>query len=127
MSGLTRRLTRRFSLHVPLMVRPLDAPEVAAFPAETANISAGGALFTTELRLAAGKAVEMVLRMPEEIVGRPSHQWRCRGRVVRVDSDALTESETRVAVEFQYYEVLGARSVVDAKVRASAEVIGGAM
>jgi hypothetical protein len=112
MPGMTR-LTRRFPLRVPLTVRLLDMPEVAASASETANISAGGALFATDLPLATGNSVELTLRMPEEVVGRPSNAWRCRGRVVRVAPGTATEIGPRVAVEFQYYELLGGTSEVD--------------
>jgi len=31
-----------------------------------------------------GTPVEILMRMPEEIVGKPSRAWLCRGRIARV-------------------------------------------
>lgn len=100
------RQNERFSLRVPLWIRPLDLPESAAQRAETSNISATGLCLVSDLPLDTGTPVEIFLKMPKEIMGEPSKEWCCRGRVVRVaDADPIRHTRA-IAVKFQYYEVL---------------------
>ncbi len=84
----------------------MDTSQSPSQRAETADISKSGMRIICDLPLAIGTPVEIFLRMPEEVMGEPPHEWCCRGRVVRV-SEVDSEKATRaIAVKFHYYEVL---------------------
>jgi hypothetical protein len=53
--------------------------------AESENLSERGVFFATDAPLVIGSAVEVLLKMPEEISGRPTTEWRCTGQVVRLE------------------------------------------
>jgi hypothetical protein len=84
----------------------MDTSQAPSQRAETADISKSGLRIICDLPLAIGTPVEIFLRMPEEVMGEPPHEWCCRGRVVRV-SDVDSDSARRaIAIKFHYYEVL---------------------
>jgi hypothetical protein len=78
-----RRVTTRHSLRIPLQLR-IWGTGGPALRAESVNLSGRGVLLETELPLQVGSTVELHLKLPEEITGQPTTEWRCRGRVVRV-------------------------------------------
>jgi|HubBroStandDraft_4_1064222.scaffolds.fasta_scaffold05760_5 hypothetical protein len=95
----------------------MDTSQAPSQRAETADISKSGLRIICDLPLAIGTPVEIFLRMPEEVMGEPPHEWCCRGRVVRV-SEADPQNATRaIAVKFHYYEVL----------HKDTEVVGGTL
>ncbi len=98
-----RRFTPRYPLKVPLTIQKLGTALTAAQSTETANISVRGVCFASECRFEVGTPVQIALRMPEEVTGRVSQEWNCRGRVVRVEADS--ECRTLIGVEIQYYEI----------------------
>ena len=99
-----RRLTQRHSLRIPLRLRiwGADGPEHGA---ESINLSGRGALLETELPLLVGSAVELQLKLPEEITCQPTTEWRCRGRVVRVVQYVASNSQSRAGVRFESLDV----------------------
>jgi hypothetical protein len=101
---LDRRLTQRHSLRIPLQLRiwGADGPEHRA---ESINLSGRGALLEIELPLQVGSAVEFRLRLPEEIMGQPTTEWRCRGLVVRIVQCVPSNSQLRVGVHFDSLDV----------------------
>lgn len=102
------RQTPRFALRVPLWIRSMEASQMPSQKAETSNISASGAYILTDLPCHPGTIVEMFLKMPAQVSGSVDSEWCCKGRVLRAeDGDAVEHAERYVAVEFQYYEVLG--------------------
>lgn len=101
-----RRYTPRLKLKIPIRIRPLDCAEASPRVVESTDISARGFYFTTDIPFEVGTPVQVTLRMPEEIAGRPLPEWRCQGRVVHVDPDAAVPGTSHVGVEIQYYEVL---------------------
>jgi hypothetical protein len=48
--------------------------------------------------------------MPEEITGKPTTEWRCSGRVVRLQPVDTPQGKTGVGVEFDYYEILRSKA-----------------
>jgi hypothetical protein len=80
-----RRFTPRYNLKIPLKIQSLDASYALAQAAESANISARGVYFASDLPFKIGTPLQIALRMPEEVTGKASPEWNCRGRVVRVD------------------------------------------
>lgn len=105
--SLARR-TPRFDVRIPLRIRSLDA-DVATVATESVNVSATGLYFATDLNFRIGAPVEIVLRMPEEIVGEPSNEWCCKGQIVRIENGSSLRERFGVGVKFHYYEVSGDR------------------
>jgi hypothetical protein len=105
-----RRQTARFDMEIPVSIRPLDSPEMAARMAVSSNISSTGLCLATDLPAVVGMPVEVSLRMPQQVTGRPSQEWRCRGQVVRVQPRDVGHDKASVGVQFQYYEVRGGRA-----------------
>lgn len=103
-----RRHTPRFDLRVPLRIQPLDSSGTPERQVESSNISSRGVYFATDLPLAVGTPLQMTLRMPEEVVGKPSREWSCNGRVVRVHPNSGPHDKLGVGVEFHWHEVLDA-------------------
>ena len=98
-----RRITTRRRLKTSLRVRLWDSSSPEHF-AESVNLSERGILFLTSAAFAKGSRVEVFLRMPRELTGRHHLEWRCTGRVVRVEP-SLNEKNS-VAVAFYRTELL---------------------
>jgi hypothetical protein len=99
-----RRLTDRHSLRIPLLLR-IWGDDGHQHRAESINLSGRGALLETDLPLQVGSAVEFHLKLPEEITGQPTTEWRCRGHVVRIVPCVLSNSQLRVGVHFENLDV----------------------
>lgn len=99
-----RRLATRHALKTPLRfrIRKSSIPEQRA---ETQNLSERGVFFATKSPLSVGTAVELLLKMPEEITGKKTTEWRCTGHVVRVVPQTFPEQNLGVGVEFDFYEI----------------------
>jgi len=100
-----RRNSRRHQFKTPLRVRVWKSGP-SERQAESENISERGAFFDTDAPLAIGTAVEILLKMPEEITGRPSADWRCTGHVVRLQPFETPRGKLGVGVQFDCYEIL---------------------
>ncbi|HXN23306.1 MAG TPA: PilZ domain-containing protein [Candidatus Dormibacteraeota bacterium] len=100
-----RRLTRRWNLAVRLRFRIMNStiPEQRA---ESLNISEGGVYFTTALTLERGAAIQLLMKMPREVTGKPPTEWRCKGRIVRVKPLISPLGSLGVGVKFDGYEIL---------------------
>jgi PilZ domain len=106
MVNIDWRQSPRFSLHVPLWIRPIATPQSASQHAQTSDISRSGLSIVSDLPLPIGTPVELLLKMPREVIGEPAHEWCCRGRVVRVGEPDPVRRTRTIGVKFQYYEVL---------------------
>ena len=100
----------RFEMRIPVRIRPLNSGISPSLATECLNVSATGLLFTTNARFEHGSTVEVLLRMPEEIVGTPANDWRCTGAVVRVEERETPTARFEVGVKFYCYEVIGQAS-----------------
>jgi hypothetical protein len=76
------------------------------------NISTSGILFTTALPVVVGTVLEVVMRMPEQLTGESASLWLCSGHVVHVQANANAPRKTRVAVQFDCYEIAREEAVV---------------
>src|SRR5262249_28575657 len=110
-----RRSTRRLPLNVPLRVRVWQST-VPEQKVECLNISERGVYFASGSRFKEGEQLELILRMPEEIVGQARTNWRCLGRVVNTSALHSSSWALGVAVRFdQFQEVEGFPRCCDGK------------
>lgn len=98
-----RRFSQRHNVKTALRVRIWKSglPEERA---ESVNLSQRGILFASDSRIAEGEVVEILLKMPEEITGQPTTEWRCTGQVVRVEPADSFQGKFTVGVQFYCYE-----------------------
>ncbi len=107
--ALERRISRRHPLKTTLRVRvwksgPNEQRE------ESENLSDTGPYFATDAPLAIGSAVEILLKMPEEVTGKPTTEWRCTGHVVRLEPVDSPRGRMGVGVQFDCYEIMRSKS-----------------
>lgn len=95
---------------LPLVVRLEDSLSPVRCETVSSNVSHRGVYFATDLPVKLGTRMEILMEMPEVIVGRPVREWRCHARVVRIDVPNEAHNSTGVGVEFIYYEVLRNRA-----------------
>jgi hypothetical protein len=100
-----RRISRRLQFKTPLRVRVWKSGPAEQF-SESENLSERGAFFDTDAALVIGSAVEILLRMPEEVTGKPAIDWRCTGYVVRLEPIDASRARLGVGVQFDCYEIL---------------------
>jgi hypothetical protein len=67
---------------------------------------ATGNLLQHQNALCEGEVVEVLLKMPEEVTGEETTEWRCTGHVVRVELSDATEGKLGVGVQFYCYEAV---------------------
>ncbi|HEY6944540.1 MAG TPA: hypothetical protein VI431_05315 [Candidatus Acidoferrum sp.] len=98
-----RRFVRRHSIKTALRVRVWKSglPEERT---ESVNLSQRGIFFASNSRLVEGEVVEILLKMPEQISGQPTTEWRCTGHVVRVEPAKSPKAKFGIGVQFYCYE-----------------------
>jgi hypothetical protein len=99
-----RRLSLRHKVKTALRVRTWKSatPEHRA---ESIDVSLRGIYFATKSALSEGEIVEILLKMPEEVSGEQTTEWRCTGHVVRVEALDPREGKLGVGVQFYCYDV----------------------
>ncbi len=99
-----RRLAQRFNLAIPLYIRAWNsqAPEQKV---ESVNVSECGAYFETDKPPREGAMMQIRLDMPKEITGNPTIEWRCTGKVMRIQPASPPGTLLGVSVRFDYVEV----------------------
>ena len=107
-----RRQTPRHEMALPLLVRLENSFCALGSKAVSSNVSHRGVYFATHLPVKIGTRMEILMTMPEVIVGRPVREWRCHARVVRIDAPIQVQNASGVGVEFIYYEVLRNRATI---------------
>lgn len=108
MSAKDRRFTPRHKLQIPLIVQSLAVSNSPPQATESSDLSIRGFYFSSEQSFEIGTPVKVLLRMPEQITGKPSPKWSCMGRVVRVDPGEGSKGRRGIGVEIHYYDVLSA-------------------
>jgi hypothetical protein len=98
-----RRLSHRHSVRTALRVRVWNSAQ-PEHRAESVNVSLRGIYFNTRTPLCEGEVVEVLLKMPEEVSGEETTEWRCTGHVVRVEPFDAAEGKLGVGVQFYCYE-----------------------
>jgi len=103
----------RFEVRIPVPIRPLNSVISPSLSAESLNISSTGLLFTNSAKFEPGTTVELLLRMPEEIVGAPANEWRCAGQVVRIEERETPTARFEAGVKFYCYEIVAAAAATE--------------
>jgi len=103
--GSDRRAFRRVPFKTAMRVRIWKSGPTER-RMESENLSEHGAFFSTAEPVTIGSAVEILLKMPEEITGKPATEWRCTGHVVRLQPLDSPVGSTGVGVEFDCHEIL---------------------
>jgi PilZ domain len=98
-----RRSSQRHSVRTALRVRVWNSAQ-PEHRAESVNVSLRGIYFNTKTSLCEGEIVEVLLKMPEEVSGEETTEWRCTGHVVRVEPFDATKGQLGVGVQFYCYE-----------------------
>ena len=99
-----RRFAERHNIKTALRVRiwKSDVPEKRA---ESVNLSQRGVFFATDSLYSPGEVVGILLKMPEEVTGEPTTEWRCTGPVVRIEAIDSPKGRYGVGVQFYCYDV----------------------
>ncbi len=94
---------------------PIDEPVSATWTnggahtsvGQTRDVSTAGVFFYADFKPMEGSSIELVLTFPPELTNSESSMSvLCKGKVVRVEPDAM-EGKTGVSVQIESYEVLG--------------------
>src|SRR5437879_12577068 len=72
----------------------------AGAPGRIGNMSLRGIYFNTKTPLCEGEIVEVLLKMPEEVSGEQTTEWRCTGHVVRVEPFDPAKGQLGIGVQF---------------------------
>lgn len=104
MSSSERRIDTRVNIAVPLRFRALNNPGATDQTAESENISQRGLFFSTIVPLKIGTPVEVSLRMPQELAGRPSSEVKCVARVVHVRPSATPGGKLGIGLHIERFE-----------------------
>jgi Tfp pilus assembly protein PilZ len=107
--AIERRSSRRVQFKTALRVRLWKSGSTEQ-RAESENLSERGTFFATDAPLAIGSALEILLKMPKEITGKPATEWRCTGRVVRLEPVDTPQGKLGVGVQFDCYEILRSKT-----------------
>jgi hypothetical protein len=109
-----RRLARRFPLTIPVYVRDWKSQALEEKVASV-NVSECGVCFETDKPPREGTMLQIRLEMPKEVTGQPAVEWRCAGKVVRIQPpDSSLSPFLGVSVRFDYYEISRTTSPVPA-------------
>jgi hypothetical protein len=104
MSSSERRIDTRVNIAVPVRFRALNNPGATDQTAESENISQRGIFFSTIVPLKIGTPVEVSLRMPQELAGRPSSEVKCVARVVHVRPSAAPGGMLGIGLHIERFE-----------------------
>jgi PilZ domain len=104
MNSSERRIDTRVNIRVPLRFRTLNNPGAAEQIAESENISQRGIYFETAVPLKIGTAVEVSLRMPQELAGKAQSDVRCMARVVHVRPTHGSDGKVGIGLHIERYE-----------------------
>jgi hypothetical protein len=78
-----RRVGKRYVIQIPLNFRELKSSSSTKEFGEIIDVSNLGVAFSTTAPITTGTMVEVFLRMPLDVLGRPSSEWQWIGKVTR--------------------------------------------
>ena len=94
-----QRKNKRFELRLPFELTRRGS-QATSKTGETQNMSSGGVLFTTEVSVDVGDAIEYMITLPKAPGARSDVHLRCIGKVVR------SEQPSRFAATLERYEFM---------------------
>jgi hypothetical protein len=101
MTGVERRIHRRFDLALPMLVR-VRAQTSQLLEASTKDISARGLYFHLDGDFELGTELECEVTLPPELCQGNAIQVKCKGRIVRVERGV--DEQIGVAATIEDYE-----------------------
>jgi hypothetical protein len=104
MNASERRIDTRVDIRVPLSFRALNNPGSTEQLAQSENISQRGIYFLTSFPLKVGTALEVSLRMPQELGGRMASDMKCVARVVHVRQSTTPGGMLGIGLHIERYE-----------------------
>jgi PilZ domain len=104
METCERRRTNRYVIRIPLNFEEVPSAKSTTKFGEINNLSPQGVCFSTKVVLAVGATVGIFLKVPEDVIGKPSPEWHWIGEVVYVMSDGAPDYGYCVGVRFIEYE-----------------------
>jgi len=105
MNEMERRMSRRFNMNLPLMIRFQNGTLKVEHEARTRDVSFRGLYFVIDSAFQAGMPVEFVLTLPKEVTMAGDVHIQCYGTVVRVED---FDSRRGVAARIDRYEFVSA-------------------
>ena len=103
-SARDQRSMRRFSMQLPVQVKPAAEGEGTEVIAVTKDVSARGVYIYLDSELAPDSPIEFTLTLPPEITMTQSIRVRCKGKVVRVEREK--PGKIGVAALIDHYQFL---------------------
>jgi hypothetical protein len=103
--GADRREARRFTMTLPLRVLPREA-QGSELETHTRDVSYRGLYFVADTNFEIGGEIEFVLTLPQNVTQAGGVDIRCRGTIVRVESDP--NGRRGIAAKIERYEFLPA-------------------
>lgn len=102
MENAERRITRRYVIQIPTNFRVCGHPNPKAPKqfGEVIDISPLGISFTTSVTLTIGDNIEVFLKVPSDVIGRPSPEWAWIGKVVHSRISGSQRGGTVVGLQF---------------------------
>lgn len=97
-----RRGEQRFPLRLPVVVKTLHG-NIQEETSLTRDVSARGAFFYLDGKLAEGTPIELLLTLPAEITLTENIRVRCKGKIVRVVA-GIDSDKTGVAAMIEQYD-----------------------
>jgi len=101
--GADRREARRFTMTLPLRVLPRES-DGSALQTQTRDVSYRGLYFVAEANFEIGGEIEFVITLPQQVTQAGGVDIRCRGTIVRIDSDS--GGRRGIAAKIDRYEFL---------------------
>src|SRR5260370_15126800 len=101
--GAGRREARRFTMNLPLRVLPRES-QGSELQAQTRDVSYRGLYFVVDANFEIGSEIEFVITLPQQVTQTGGVDIRCRGTIVRVESDP--DGSKGIAAKIERYEFL---------------------
>jgi hypothetical protein len=101
-----RRIMPRFKLQTVLAFSRTKSLSDSRQKAKTINISTTGVCFATSLTMSVGEVVEVLLGIPRRVTGVRAIARKFTGRITYIDPHNGPPGNSRVGVQFLYYEAV---------------------
>lgn len=109
LEGTERRHAQRYVIKFPLTFRALKRSGLEDF-GEVLDVSPLGIRLFTYSLLCVGETVEILLKIPEGVMGVPTPKWWWQGEIVRVASSGQGKCSGEVGIRFVAGDAVGKRA-----------------